>query len=260
MAHLITHDHGDYFHSHFGCVAYDYSRGPLSYENRNTYKCGPKLYQCCNNKVEGFDLTRSRHALLKVLLLQSPDNFEAFAQTLSCGQHDSGMAVSWTRSLWFKEMACTNRKWSGSCPCCNIRKPQYRWDAGMSAEERQLALSVTAHMAPTSGPQLQMAQATLAPDAVGDKRVEGKELAAIHQNPACVKSQVAQATPELDAIEDEHGEGKELRSSGTSTGEVSNRSLASVHSLLGSVSVRDVAVACASVFISTMIVPRIVRR
>jgi hypothetical protein len=157
IAHIITHDPGNYFEDHFGCVAYDYDRGPLKFKNGEDYTHSPWLYQCCNNKIEGFDLEESRHALLKVLMLQSPDNFEAFAATMMCDKHmeEGHMPVSWTRSIWFNEMSCQNLNWSGFCNCCNVRKPQYRWDAGMSAKDRQIALSLTAHMAPITVPDPQ---------------------------------------------------------------------------------------------------------
>jgi hypothetical protein len=157
IAHVITHDPGNYYEDHFGCLAYDYDRGPLKFENSKDYTRSPWLYQCCNNRIEDFDLKESRHALLKVLLLQSPGNFEAFAATMMCDKHmgQGHMPVSWTRSIWFNEMSCQNRGWSGSCDCCNVRKPQYRWDAGMSAKDRQIALSLTAHMAPITVPNPQ---------------------------------------------------------------------------------------------------------
>ncbi|KAM0722478.1 hypothetical protein Q7P37_001919 [Cladosporium fusiforme] len=151
VAHVITHDPGAYYRDHFGCVAYDYSRGPLSYKSK-WFSKDSGLYQCCNNKIENFDLAASRHALLRVLMLSSPENFMRFASTLQCNQHrdTGGMAVSWTRVIWFDEMACPRRDWSGSCECCNTRKPQYRWDAGMSAKESQIALTMTAHMCPVA--------------------------------------------------------------------------------------------------------------
>lgn len=154
MAHVVTHDPGDYYRAHFGCLAYDYAKGQMLYEHRKALSEGPEPYLCCNREIEQFDLTKARQALLEVLLLTSRENFEAFAFTLTCDKHrgEGQMTVAWTGFAWFHEMACTNRDWSGSCKCCNIRKPQYRWDAGLSKKDRQIALSLTAHMAPVPVP------------------------------------------------------------------------------------------------------------
>jgi hypothetical protein len=157
IAHIITHDPGNYYEDHFGCVAYDYDWRLLKFKNGKDYTSSSSLYQCCNNRIEGFDLEEFRHALLKVLMLQSPDNFEAFAATLMCEKHmgQGHMPVSWTRSIWFNQMSCQNRGWSGSCDYCNVRKPQHRWNAGMSAKDRQIALSLTPRMAPITAPDPQ---------------------------------------------------------------------------------------------------------
>lgn len=196
MAHIITHDPSSYYQAHFGCVAYDYSRGPLSYEKRNDFTTEQRLYQCCNSKIQQLDLTRSRHALLKVLLLKTPDNFEAFAATLTCDQHrdDDCGAVSWTRSLWFNEMTCRNRDWSGSCICCSTRKPQYRWDAGLSNQDRQTALGLTAHVPPPPTDSQHTSNSGTTATSNGDAMAEERTESIEH---ALSSTPIAQTTSEV---------------------------------------------------------------
>jgi hypothetical protein len=232
IAHIITHDPGNYYQAHFGCVAYDYSRGPLSYENRNKFTRESKLYQCCNDEIMDFDLTAARHALLKTLMLQTPDNFQAFARTLTCGKHvdEVDMMVSWTRSLWFNEMACPNRNWSGYCNCCNKRKPQYRWDAGMSAKDRELALNVTAHKVPIPSTNTHAQEMALSPSE-GETTNEG-----------------------------ETAQEKELGPRRTSWGVANFPGYASMQILTDSLSVRGVAIGLISISASVAVALRMIHK
>ncbi|KAM0713340.1 hypothetical protein Q7P35_000792 [Cladosporium inversicolor] len=229
IAHIITHDPGNYYQAHFGCVAYDHSRGALSYGRRYKATSETNLYQCCNDEITSFDLTATRHALLKTLMLQTPDNFEAFAQTLTCDKHRYDMMVSWTRSLWFKEMACQDRNWSGFCTCCNTRKPQYRWDAGMSAEDRELALSITAHRIPVPNHATQAQEVTLSPDSVDDN-------------------------------EDDTAQEKELGLRRISLSVVSPPGSAMTQLLTDNVSIRDITVAMVSILASAVVALHMIRR
>jgi hypothetical protein len=149
-------------------------------------------------------------------MLQTPNNFDTFANTLTCEEHTGLGLVSWTKSLWFREMSCSNRDWSGSCQCCNKRKPQYRWDAGMSARDRQIALSITGHMAPVSSSE----------------------------------SQVPEALSPLKPADDECAEGEESNSPCTSSGVVSFDLSAIMHLIADSISARNIVVALGSICFS----------
>jgi len=83
FAFVVTNDPGLYFKDHFGCVAYSWRPEPIAKRPENLGE-ESMPYVCCNAKIEDFNLTASRIALLRALILSNYSNLDAFIATLTC--------------------------------------------------------------------------------------------------------------------------------------------------------------------------------